>query len=186
MLELTLRNLAKLLGARYEGANNVIPKGVSIDSRNIKKGDLFFALKGEKVDGHRFIEDAFNRGAVGAVISDFDLVENPQYQNLLICDSPQRFLQDLGKLVRQNITIPIIAVTGSTGKTTTKDLIFSILEQKFLTVKTEGNHNNELGLPLTLCEIKKNNEAAVLEMGMRGLGQISFLCNIAQPTHGVI
>lgn len=186
MLDLTLQHLAKLLGARYQGKINIIPQGVAIDSRKVKKGDLFFALKGEKTDGHKFIENALDNGAVGAVISDFSVIANPEDKNLLICEDPLRFLQDLAKLIRQNIQIPVIAITGSTGKTTTKDLVFSILEQKYNTVKTEGNYNNELGLPLTLCSINKNHEALVLEMGMRGLGQIAFLCNLAQPTHGII
>jgi len=186
MLDLTLQNLAKFLGARYQGAANVMPRGVAIDSRRVKKGDLFFALKGEKADGHKFIDAAIANGAVGAVITDLDLVENPQEKNLLICENAVRFLQDLAKLIRQNMKIPVVAVTGSTGKTTTKDMIFSILEQKYNTVKTEGNFNNELGLPITLCGIDKGHEALVLEMGMRGLGQIAFLCQLAQPTHGVI
>jgi len=186
MLDLTLQNLAKFLGARYQGAASVIPRGAAIDSRKIKDGDLFFAIKGENVDGHDFIDKAMENGAVGAVISDLSLVNNPQDKNLLICENTIRFLQDLAKLIRQNMEIPVIAVTGSTGKTTTKDMIFSILEQKYNTVKTEGNYNNELGMPLTLCGIDKSHEALVLEMGMRGLGQISFLCQMAQPTYGVI
>lgn len=186
MLDLTLQYLAKFLGARYQGAAHVIPRGVAIDSRQVKDGDLFFALKGEKVDGHQFIGAALAQGAVGAVVSNLDWTDNPQDKNLLICEDPLRFLQDLAKLIRQNLNIPVIAVTGSTGKTTTKDMIYSILEQKYLTVKTEGNYNNELGLPLTLCGISREHQALVLEMGMRGLGQIAFLCNMALPTGGVI
>lgn len=186
MLDLTLQNLAKFLGARYQGAANVIPSGVAIDSRLVKEGDLFFAFKGEKVDGHDFIDIALTKGAVGAVISELSLVANPQEKNLLICENTVRFLQDLAKLIRQNKNIPVIGVTGSTGKTTTKDMLFNILEQKLNTLKTEANHNNELGLPLTLCGLNKDHEALVVEMGMRGLGQIAFLAKIAQPTHGII
>lgn len=186
MLDLTLQNLAKFLGARYQGAANVIPSGVAIDSRLVKEGDLFFAFKGEKVDGHDFIDIALTKGAVGAVISELSLVANPQEKNLLICENTVRFLQDLAKLIRQNKNIPVIGVTGSTGKTTTKDMLFNILEQKLNTLKTEANHNNELGLPLTLCGLNKDHEALVVEMGMRGLGQIAFLSKIAQPTHGII
>ncbi|NLT95196.1 MAG: UDP-N-acetylmuramoyl-tripeptide--D-alanyl-D-alanine ligase, partial [Clostridia bacterium] len=186
MLELTMKDLAKILGGCYQGAADVFPKGVAIDSRRVKKGDLFFALKGEKSDGHLFVDAALENGAVGAVISDVEKVENPKSKNIIICEDPQRFLQALAKLVRQNLRLPVIAVTGSTGKTSTKDMIFSILEQRYKTLKTQGNYNNELGLPLTLCAIDKSHEALVLEMGMRGLGQISFLCQLAQPTHGVI
>ena len=181
-----MQNLAKFLGGRYRGAPNVIPQGVVIDSRKAKDGDLFFAIKGENTDGHHYVDAALANGAVGAVISQPKAVEEQLDKNLLICENTIRFLQDLAKLIRQNITLPVIAVTGSTGKTTTKDMVFSILKEKFNTVKTEGNYNNELGLPLTLCGITKEHEALVLEMGMRGLGQISFLCQMAQPTHGII
>ncbi len=186
MLDISLQNLAKILGAGYQGNSEVKASGVAIDSRRVQKGDLFFALPGEKVDGHEFIDEALAKGAVGAVISDVNLVKAPEDKNLIICRNPLKLLQDLAKLVRQNTNIPVVAITGSTGKTTTKDLIFSILSQTYNCLKTEGNYNNELGLPLTLCKLNREHEAAVLEMGMRGLGQISFLCEIAQPTLGVI
>jgi len=186
MLNLTMQNLAKFLGGRYLGASNVIPQGVTIDSRKVKDGDLFFAIKGENVDGHHYLDAALANGAVGAVISDLQAVEEHLDKNLLICENPIRVLQDLAKLIRQNIMLPVIAVTGSTGKTTTKDMVFSILKEKLNTVKTEGNYNNEIGLPMTLCGINDDHQALVLEMGMRGLGEISFLCNMAQPTHGII
>ncbi|MFZ7104948.1 MAG: UDP-N-acetylmuramoyl-tripeptide--D-alanyl-D-alanine ligase [Peptococcaceae bacterium] len=186
MLDLTLQNLAKLLGARYQGATNIIPKGVAIDSRNVRPGDLFFALQGENTDGHHFVDKAFANGAVGAVINNIGLISMVDSKNLLICEDPLRFLQDLAKLVRQNVNIPVIAVTGSTGKTTTKDLVYSVLKEEFITLKTQGNYNNELGLPVTLCSITKEHTAVVLEMGMRGLGQIAFLCELAKPTQGII
>jgi len=186
LLNLTMQNLAKFLGGRYNGAPKVIPLGVAIDSRKVKEGDLFFAIKGENADGHHYVDAALANGAVGAVISDISAVEEQLDKNLLICEDTIRFLQDLAKLIRQNMMFPVIAVTGSTGKTTTKDMVFSVLQEKFNTVKTEGNYNNELGLPLTLCIISKEHEALVLEMGMRGLGQVSFLCKMAQPTHGII
>jgi len=186
MLDISLHYLSKILGAGYQGTSNVFAKGVAIDSRKVKEGDLFFALKGENVDGHQFIGQAIKNGAVGAVVSDLAAVNYPEEKNLVICQNPVNLLQKLAKLIRQNTQIPVIAITGSTGKTTTKDLTFSILNQAFNTAKTEGNYNNELGLPLTLCHLDKSREALVLEMGMRGLGQIAFLCEIAQPTHGII
>ena len=107
----------------------------------------FLLCRGEKVDGHEFIDEALAKGAVGAVISDVNLVKAPEDKNLIICRNPLKLLQDLAKLVRQNTNIPVVAITGSTGKTTTKDLIFSILSQTYNCLKTEGNYNNELGLP---------------------------------------
>lgn len=186
MLNIPLIDLAKFLGVRYQGEANVVPQGVAIDSRKVQPGDLFFALPGEKVDGHDFVEMAFEKGAVGAVISELSNLKNLRHENLLICKDTLDTLQKLAKLIRENCNIPVIAITGSTGKTTTKDLIASILEQKFKIIKTEGNYNNELGLPLTLCGLDKSHEALVLEMGMRGLGQIDFLCKLAQPNYGVI
>ena len=138
MLDLTMQNLAKFLGARYQGAANIFPKGVAIDSRQVKEGDLFFALKGEKADGHLFVDAAINNGAVGAVISDPSMFASSQNKNLIICEDPQRFLQDLAKLIRQNIKLPVIAVTGSTGKTTTKDIIYSILAQNTVLPKPKA------------------------------------------------
>jgi len=186
MLDISLQNLARILGAGYQGVTNIFPKGVAIDSRQVKEGDLFFALKGEKADGHQFIDAAIENGAVGAVVSDLAAVSHLEAKNLLICQEPMKLLQKLAKLVRQNLQVPVVAITGSTGKTTTKDLTFSILQKVYNTIKTEGNFNNELGLPLTLCSLNKSHEALVLEMGMRGLGQIDFLCELAQPTHGII
>lgn len=186
MLNISLIDLAKILGARYQGEANIFPLGVAIDSRKVQPGDLFFALPGEKVDGHDFVEKAFENGAIGAVISDPSRLKNLRHKNLLICKDTLDTLQRMAKLIRENCNIPVIAITGSTGKTTTKDLLYSILEQSFKTIKTEGNYNNELGLPLTLCRLDKSHEALVLEMGMRGLGQIDFLCELAQPNYGVI
>ncbi|MFZ5944152.1 MAG: UDP-N-acetylmuramoyl-tripeptide--D-alanyl-D-alanine ligase [Bacillota bacterium] len=186
MLDLNLQNLAKLLGARYQGNSNIYPQRAIIDSRTAQPGDLFFALPGHRVDGHEFVENALQQGAVGAVINNLKAVANPESKNLIICEDPLRFLQDLAKLVRQNLSIPVIGITGSTGKTTTKDLVSHLLSQRYNTLNTQGNYNNELGMPLTLCGLNKSHEAVVLEMGMRGLGQIDFLCQLAKPTHGII
>ena len=186
MLNIPLNDLAKILGVRYQGESNLIPLGVQIDSRKVKPGDLFFALPGENTDGHNFVDTALEKGAIGAVVSNLKAINKPENKNLVICRDPLALLQDLALLIRQNANIPVIAITGSTGKTTTKDLIFNVLEQKYKTIKTVGNYNNEIGLPLTICDLDKSHEAMVLEMGMRGLGQIDFLCQIAKPNYGVI
>ncbi|MBM7624376.1 UDP-N-acetylmuramoyl-tripeptide--D-alanyl-D-alanine ligase [Sporohalobacter salinus] len=161
---------------------------VSIDSRTINSGELFFAIEGERFDGHNFVMDALESGAVGAVVN----IEKARKYNIdsdrvIICvkDTTQA-LQDLAKYYRSLFDIPVVGITGSTGKTTTKDLIASVLETKFKTLKTEGNYNNEFGLPLTLFRLDSTYEAVVVELAMRGLGDIETLCQIAQLQIGVV
>ncbi|SJZ35492.1 UDP-N-acetylmuramoyl-tripeptide--D-alanyl-D-alanine ligase [Selenihalanaerobacter shriftii] len=161
---------------------------VSIDSRTIDKGALFFAIKGERFDGHNFINDALAAGAIGVVIEINEISEYSIDSNILVIkvEDTSKALQDLAKYYRSLFDIPVIGVTGSTGKTTTKDLIASVLEVKFKTLKTEGNYNNEFGLPLTLFRLDSSYEVVVVELAMRGLGEIEYLCQIAQPEIGVI
>jgi UDP-N-acetylmuramoyl-tripeptide--D-alanyl-D-alanine ligase len=157
---------------------------VSTDTRQLKVGDLFIALIGENFDAHDFLEQAFAQGAKAAIVEtgrDYDL-EQP----LIEVEDTTRALQDLANYYLQQFSIPVIAVTGSTGKTTTKDLIAAVVGQRYKTLKTEGNFNNQIGLPLTLLELDSSYQAVVLEMGMRGLGQIARLAEIAQPDIGVI
>ncbi len=158
---------------------------IAVDSRKVEKGQLFFALKGEKVDGHQFVASAQAKGAVGAVVEKIPPEWPLDFPLLLVQDTLQA-LQNLAQANRQRAKIPVIAVTGSSGKTSTKDLLASILSVKQEVLKTHGNYNNELGLPLTLLELKPEHQFAVVEMGMRGLGEIDFLCRIACPTHGII
>lgn len=186
MLDISLQHLAKLIGIGYRGNSGIFAQRVTIDSRQVKKGDLFFALKGENVDGHQFIEQAFKKGAVGAVVSDFKKISYYKDKAFLLSPDPVKTLQDLAKLIRQNFFGKVVAITGSTGKTSTKDLLFSVLKQKNCVLKSRGNFNNELGLPLTICALDNSHETLILEMGMRGLNQIDFLCKIAQPNLGII
>ncbi|MFY9432603.1 MAG: UDP-N-acetylmuramoyl-tripeptide--D-alanyl-D-alanine ligase [Thermacetogeniaceae bacterium] len=167
-----------------KGSSRVEITGVSIDSRKVKPGDLFFAFSGEHVDGHDYIEDAFHRGAAAAVISR--PVYCKQDKPLIRVSDPLQALQNLAKGYRSLFDIPVVAVTGSTGKTTTKDLIAGVLGSKMAVIKTEGNYNNELGLPLTILNLDDRHQAAVLEMAMRGRGQIAELCEISHPQLGVI
>lgn len=157
--------------------------GICIDSRQVKPGDLFIALAGENTDGHLYLEDAFANGATAALVTQAKL--NPSGTIIQVADT-LKALQDLAGYYRQKFAIPLVGVTGSNGKTTTKDMISSVLGEKFNVLKTSGNFNNELGLPLTLMELNSNHDLAVLEMGMRGLGQIAELVKIAKPTMGVI
>ncbi|NLL19043.1 MAG: UDP-N-acetylmuramoyl-tripeptide--D-alanyl-D-alanine ligase [Clostridia bacterium] len=162
--------------------------GYSIDSRTIEAGHLFFALPGEQVDGHRFVGEALAKGASGAVVSRLPQGLDPYLARagLIVVPGVLQALQQLATAMRLKAGIPVVAVTGSNGKTTTKDLIAAVLGSQYSTLKTEGNFNNELGLPLTLLSLKESHRIAVLEMGMRGLGQIRELCRIARPDYGVI
>jgi len=162
------------------------PTGAGIDTRNLHQGDLFFALKGEKTDGHCFLHEAREKGAVGAVVNyiptDVTFTDFP----LLLVEDTVKALQQLATAQRQIFTGAVVAVTGSTGKTSTKEMVAAILHEKGPVLKTTDNHNNELGLALTILALKKEDRFIVVEMGMRGLGEIDFLCRISQPDYGVI
>ena len=160
---------------------------VSIDSRTIKENDLFIALKGERFDGHDFVINACKKGASAVIISDSECLEkiSEDCTVFLVKDTKKAF-EDLAHFNRMRFDIPVVAVTGSNGKTTTKDMISALLSSKFNVCSTEKNNNNEIGLSLTLLNITKEHDACVVEMGMRGFGQIKELCNIAKPTIGVI
>lgn len=183
MLKMTAMQIAQKLGYSYTGDNQTLITGITCDSRLVKPGYLFVALAGENVDGHNYVQAAFEKGAVCAVISrevktDDDLV-------MIKVTDGVKFLQELAVLVRNALKANVIAVTGSYGKTTTKDMLGSVLSNYRLCI-SQGNNNNELGLPLTICRAEETTEMLVTEMGMRGLGQIKFLCEIAQPRYGII
>ncbi len=157
-------------------------ENISIDTRTIKEGDLFIAIAGENFDGHNFIENAFEKGAK-ACISE----KNIETEGILIkVEDTKKALKDLAKYYRNLFKIPIVAITGSTGKTTTKDIVASVLAQKYNVLKTEGNFNNEIGLPLTIFRMNEKTEVAVLEMGMNHFGEIHNLSEIAQHNIGII
>ncbi|HEY8345429.1 MAG TPA: UDP-N-acetylmuramoyl-tripeptide--D-alanyl-D-alanine ligase [Bacillota bacterium] len=158
--------------------------GVCTDSRKVRPHDLFLALEGENFDGHDFIAQAVSAGA-SAVITAKDVPMPPEVSVIKVPDTLVA-LGDLARFHRRRFRIPVIAVTGSNGKTTTKELIATVLGLKYQVVKTKLNFNNEIGLPLTLLEMNQSTEAVVVEMGMRGRGQISYLARIAEPTIGVI
>lgn len=160
--------------------------GIATDTRKINPGDLFVALKGECFDGHDFINEAVKKGAAGVLASRKDCIVSSGQTALIIVDDTLKGLQQLARFYRQRFDIPVIAVTGSNGKTTTKDMIYSVLSSRYDVLKTEANYNNEIGLPLTLLNLRSGHEAAVVEMGMRGKGQITELAAIALPTIGVV
>lgn len=169
-----------------KGANTF--SAVVTDTRKISKGALFIALKGENFDGHDFVERAIENGAQGVVVSRVDGV--PQLDHLKVTmikvEDTLVAYQQLAKAYRNRFSIPIIAITGSNGKTTTKDLTAAILSSKFNVLKTEANFNNEIGLPLTLFQLTQEHDVAVVEMGMRGFDQIRQLTKVALPTIGIV
>jgi UDP-N-acetylmuramoyl-tripeptide--D-alanyl-D-alanine ligase len=156
---------------------------VVIDSRKVCEACLFFGLRGENVDGNQFAEKAIQNGASFAIIDNPVFQKNDQY---LLVDNVLKTLQNLAKFHRDTFEIPIIAITGSNGKTTTKELVNAVLNSYYKSHYTKGNFNNHIGLPLTLLAMPKNTEIAVVEMGANHIGEIDFLCRIAQPTHGII
>lgn len=159
--------------------------GVSTDSRTIKPGELFVPLVGERFDGHDFIHQAVEKGAK-AVLAQRMLDRLPEGISVIKVDNTLAALQRLAGYYRKKFNIPVVAVTGSTGKTTTKDMIHCVLSARYNVLKTEGNLNNEIGLPLTLFRIQRHHEIAVVEMGMSGFGEIHRMAEAALPCVGVI
>ena len=163
--------------------------GVSTDTRTVKEGQLFFALKGDRFDGHNFLEKAFENGAHGAVIDKTYkklLIEKYNKYHLFFVDDTLKALQNLAVIHRKDFSFPFIGVTGTNGKTTTKEMICSVLSQKYTVCKNQGNLNNHIGVPLTVLGIGENCQAAVIEMGANHPGEIAALSGIAQPDHAVI
>ena len=157
--------------------------GVSTDSRKLPEACLFVALKGERFDGNEYALDALEKGAAYALVSDHNLLKN---DHLILVKDTLQTLQDLARHHRRQFDIPFLAITGSNGKTTTKELVSSVLSAKYKTHFTQGNFNNHIGVPLTLLAIPDDTEMAVIEMGANHRGEIDFLCRIAEPTHGLI
>lgn len=156
---------------------------ICTDTRSISSGCLFFALKGENFDANTFAEEALNQGAA------FVVIDNPNYQineRCILVDDVLLTLQDLAKHHRSQLKIPVIGLTGSNGKTTTKELVNAVLSEKYRSFATKGNLNNHIGVPLSILSIKDDTEIAVIEMGANHQKEIEFLCTIAQPTHGLI
>jgi len=162
----------------YESHPNVI-----IDSRKVIDGCLFFAIRGERFDGNTFAEKALENGAAYVVIDNPDFKKGDQY---ILVEDTLKTLQDLAREHRRQFYIPVIAITGSNGKTTTKELLSAVLSGQYPTHFTKGNFNNHIGVPLTLLAMSKETEVAVIEMGANHIGEIDFLCKIAEPTHGII
>ncbi len=158
---------------------------ISIDTRSIKDGGVFFALKGNKVDGHKFINHAFENGAVAVVANKKHKIEH-ENKNIIKVDDTYKALETLGVNRREVSLSKLIAITGSVGKTTVKDYLFSILSNKFHCYANEGNYNNKIGVPLSISQIPKNAKFAIQEMGMSFSNEIKYLSNLTKPNLSII
>ncbi len=182
---LTVAQIAKACDGFFENCDgNTVVADVVTDSRKICEASAFVALRGEKFDGHNFVCQAQSAGAVCCIVDkDFDNKENLA---VIVCENTHKALRDIAAYYRSCFPVPSVAITGSVGKTSTKDMISCVLENKFKVLKTEGNFNNEIGLPLTAFRMEKTDEIAVFEMGMSAFGEISRLTRIAAPETAII
>ena len=179
--------LDKCNGKLITGNKDLILTNFSKDTRIINKGDTYIAIKGEVFDGNKFIEEAFSKGASCCIVEHLNNVDINKYKDKTIVQVKDsiKCLQTLAKYKRSLYNIPVIAITGSVGKTSTKDLVYEVVNKKYKTLKPVGNLNNHIGLPLTILGLK-DHEALVVEMGMNHLKEISLLTNIAKPTIAII
>ncbi|MCS7013434.1 MAG: UDP-N-acetylmuramoyl-tripeptide--D-alanyl-D-alanine ligase [Chloroherpetonaceae bacterium] len=182
--EKDLAAVGKLVGA-FEP---IVAPVAAIDSRTLKGGEIFFALKGERTDGHLFVESALQKGARLAVVSEawYRVHQHEFFEKLLVVEDVLRALQTLAQLYRRKFTVPVVAIGGCSGKTTTKEMTAAVLRSTYETVATEGNLNNHIGVPITLFGLREQTEIAVVEMGINHAGEMRMLCAIAEPTHGLI
>lgn len=186
MRNMTLKNIAGAVGGTLytEGmppdisVDSTEAAGVALDSRKVGKGYIFIATRGERVDGHSFIDSVFDLGALGVICEKAP--ENPKGAYILVKDSFQA-LKDAAEYYRAQLDIKVVGITGSVGKTSTKEFVAGVLAKGFRVLKTQGNFNNEVGLPLTVLEIREDCEVAVLEMGISGFGEMHRLSKIARP-----
>ena len=184
MFNMTALDIQKAIGGKLLGGKNVLAHGVCTDSREILPGSLFVAILGDRFDGNNFAEDALERGANIALVSRDIAVSKGQAA--VVVENTGRMMLELARNWRRRFDIPVVGITGSAGKTTTKEMLFCALSQKYNTHKTKRNLNNEIGLPITLFNLGEEHTAAVVEMGMSARGEISRLAKAACPTVAVI
>ncbi len=187
MIKIRIKEAAGILKAECAGSFNRedFIEGVSIDSRKVSKNNLFVPIKGMTVNGHKFINDVIEKGAC-ATLWNKDEPNPPENVAVLLVEDTIRALQDLALWYRNTLNAKIVGVTGSNGKTSTKDITAGVLSQKFKTQKTMGNFNTEIGVPYTLLSLDEDCEAAVIEMGMERKGEIDFLTRLVKPDIGII
>ena len=186
-MKMTLARIAECMSVAGDlQHSDRVAQGYSIDSRTLRAGELFFAVKGERLDGHDFVVAALDKGAIAAVVRSDQLGRYADKTRLLGVADTLSALQDLAAAVRKFWGKPLIAVTGSAGKTTTKEAIAHVLQTKFRVLKSEGNFNNHFGLPLMLLKLEPEHDVAVIELGMSHAGEIRALAKIAQPEIGAV
>ena len=185
-MKLTLSRAAEFMPATGSFANEAVAHGYSIDSRTLQPGDLFFAVRGERLDGHDYVEAALAKGAVAAVVERSHAERFADKSKLLVVEDSLTALQRLGAAVRRLWGKPLIGVTGSAGKTTTKECIAHVLETRHRVLKSQGNLNNQFGMPLQLLKLEPEHDVAVIEMGMSHAGEITALARLAEPDCGVV
>lgn len=176
----TLKQIAKWLNCEQQLLEDVVVTGISINTRTLQAGDLFIPFRGEKTNGHRYVTQAFENGAAASFWLK-DEPNPPAGLPLLFVDDAEEALQQMASAYRQEHSATFIGITGSNGKTSTKDLVAGVLSPYYKVQKTEGNFNNELGLPLTILSLDEDTDFAILEMGMSGFGEIEFLTKLAKP-----
>ena len=185
-MKLSLSRAAEFMPATGDFDPDALATGYSIDSRTLQPGDLFFAVRGERLDGHDYVEAALAKGAVAAVVANGQADRFASRSQLLLVDDTLLALQRLGAAVRRLWGKPVIGVTGSAGKTTTKECIAHVLATRHQVLKSQGNLNNHFGMPLQLLKLEPQHELAVIEMGMSHAGEITALAKLAQPDCGVV
>jgi UDP-N-acetylmuramoyl-tripeptide--D-alanyl-D-alanine ligase len=185
-MKLPLSKIAEFIAASGDFPGERTAQGYSIDSRTIEPSQLFFAVKGDRFDGHDFVVSALETGAVAAIVRKDQLGQYPSKTNLLAVEDTLIALQTLATAVRRVWGKPLIGITGSMGKTTTKEAIAHVLATRFRVLKSEGNFNNHFGLPLMLLKLEPEHDVAVIEMGMSHAAEIRALAKIAQPELGVV
>jgi len=176
--------ISEWIHGKLTGSESVTVNKVSTDTRTLEKGSMFIALRGERTDGHNFIKNAFDKGA-SVVVCETPVVP-PEECTVITVDDTIKALKDMAKKYMETFRIPVVGITGSVGKTTTKEMIAQILSTEYNVHKTMGNFNNHIGLPLSVLELTHEHTAAVFEMGMSGLGEIEYLTDIIRPDIGVI
>ncbi len=177
--------LEKSLLDVFDLSENIRINNICTDTRALMPGDVFVALRGESFDGHGFVGQALDSGAIAVVVDRAVPAVRGKITQLVVKDTLKAY-QEIATAWRQRFTIPIIGVTGSVGKTTTKELIAAVLSKFGKVHKTQANYNNEIGVPKTLLELTADHDFAIVEMAMRGRGEIALLADIAQPTVGII
>lgn len=187
MFPLTVKEiLLATNGILIKGNKKTVVENISIDSRNIPNNSFFIAIKGKNYDGHNFILDILKKDTIGVIVSKLNKKYKQEKIIIIKVKNTLKALQDIAGYIRKKIKCPIIAITGSNGKTTTKEMTASILESKYKTYKNKGNFNNHIGVPLSILEMEPFHEIGVFELGMSGLGEIKVLCKILKPTIGVV